>query len=125
MSKLCQKQWQKNKTIKNVKQIKFKKKHRRNNFERENLTIRKISGKKSQLFKKISRLSNLRLNSHCNSFNEKTQMFKQNFFFFACCFKRYKEFHICKIVNINKKHREKKFNKTIFKLKAHKAFKTN
>ena len=84
--------------------------------------------KKSQLFKKISRLSNLRLNDVVTiSFEEKVQMFKNTFFFSTlnADLNNINNFTYAKSLTLTKSIDKNEINTAIAKLKADKASKTN
>ena len=87
-----------------------------------------MNKKKSQLFKKISRLSNLRLNDVVTtSFEEKVKMFKNSFFSFVLNLdlSDINNFTYTKSLTLTKSIDKNEMNNAIAKLQADKAFETN
>ena len=92
------------------------------------MKARKMSKKKSQLFKEISRLSNLRLNDVvATSFEKKIQMFKNSFFFSAlnADLSDINNFTYAESLTLTKSINKNEMNNAIAKLKADKAFETD
>ena len=83
--------------------------------------------KKNQLFKKISRLSNLRLNDVVATSLKKIQMFKNSFFFFVLNvdLSDINNFTYAKSLTLTKSINKNAMNNAIAKLKADKASETN
>ena len=118
----------KKKTIKKVKQMKFRKNIVEIISENEIWKLVKWAKEKNQLSKEISRLSKLRLNDVvATTFEEKVQMFKNSFFSSAlnANLSDINDFTYAKSLKLTKIINKEKVNKAIAKLKTDKTSETN